>query len=387
MNPRRIAIIVAALVLAAVFWWWRSHQAGDGKPRTPPVTVVELAPVRSTEAPVLLRAIGSVISPHTVQLRAQVSGTLKAIYFNEGDDVSAGQKLFQIDPAPYEAAVAGARAQLALDRASAAAAQAQFERFKPLAEQEYVTPQEFDNARAAADESKARVAASAAALRSAEIDLSRTLIVAPISGRTGSVTVKSGNLVTSGDSNPLLTINEVERLQVQFSLPQRDFLTVREALAQGPLAVAISNDRDSAPIAHGKLVFIDNAISETTGTVNLRAQIDENSAALWPGAFVEVALTLRVEPGALLVPEAAVQPGAEGSYVFVVGADHKVEVRTVVVDRQLGREMVISEGLKAGETVVAKAPRNLRPGTTVRDAREAAASAKAGSAKTAAKPQ
>lgn len=376
MTVRR-TVLILAIAGGAAFFWWRNDSGRDAGPRTAPATAVTMTTVRSAAAPVQLRAVGSVISPHSVQIRAQVSGPLDAIYFEEGDTVAAGDRLFRIDPAPYEAAVAQARAQLALDRAAASAAQAQFERLKPLAAQEYVTPQEFDDARAAADESAARVQASAAALRSAEIDLSRTLIRAPIAGRTGAVSIRTGNLVTASDATPLLTINEVERLQVQFSLPQRELAAVRAALQQGTVPVEIAGEHGGAVVARGQLVFIDNAIRESTGTVTLKAQVEGRSSALWPGAFVEVTLILRVEPAALLVPETAVQPGADGAYVFVVGADSKAELRHVVVDRQVGRNAVIREGLKAGETIVDRAPRNLRPGSLVRAVEAAATPAAA----------
>src|SRR3546814_10837899 len=171
---------------------FRSHGHGP--------TAVELTAGLSGPAPVQLSAIGNVVSPHTVNVRAQVSGTLTQIFFTEGDSVKAGDKLFQIDPAPYEAALAQARAQLAIDKASLAAARAQYERMKPLVDKQYVTSQEYDNARASADEGAARLLADQASIKTAEINLGYTLIRAPISGRTGSVSVKTGNLVGSNDA-------------------------------------------------------------------------------------------------------------------------------------------------------------------------------------------
>lgn len=380
MTPRRLAILVLIVVLAA-FAWWRSGRGDDKARRQPPVTTVELVKVRSGPAPVQLRALGSVVSPHSVQLRPQVNGTLAAIYFNEGDTVEAGQKLFLIDPAPFQAAVAQARAQLAADRAAAVSARAQFARMQPLVAAEYVTAQEIDDARAAADESAASAEASAAALRRAQIDLDRTLMRAPIGGRTGSVAVRAGNLVTTNDTEPLLVINVVERVQVQFALPQRDFAAIQAARAQGPLAVTVAAERGGATLARGTLVFVDNAIDAATGTVMLKAEFDNAAQALWPGAYVDVSLILRVDPAALLVPETAVQAGAEGTYVFVVDGQGKAMLRPVVVDRQVDTEMMIRKGLQRGETVVARAPPNLRPGSAVRDSAAAAArpAARAGS--------
>lgn len=368
MSFRRLALIVAIISLVAAVWW-RSHSndnarrgfdGGDAR--------VLLTQSRSDRAPVYLTAMGNVVSPHVVNVRPQVSGTLKEIYFEEGRDVAAGDKLFLIDPAPYQAALAQARAQLAVDRAALSAARAQFERMKPLAEKEYVTSQEFDDARAAADEAAARVVADEAAVQTAEINLGYTLIRAPIAGRTGSIRAKVGNLVSSNDSTPLVVINELDTVQVQFAIPQTDLARVQQALTQGDVAVEVFGSDLQQPLAKGRLQFIENTIDTSTGTVSLKAVVDNRDHRLWPGAFVSVRLQLAVENAAVLVPESAVQPGAAGPYVFVVDEESRAQVRTVTVDRQVGSELVIREGLKAGETIIAKAPQNLQPGSKVVDA-------------------
>lgn len=381
MSVRRLALIaVLVLVIAFIAWRWRHDDRGKGDHGRKP-TPVELTRVRTGSAPVLLSAVGNVVSPHTVNVRTQVTGTLKDVFFTEGDSVQAGQKLFQIDPAPYEAALAQARAQLAIDRASLAAAKAQYERMKPLIDKEYVTSQEYDNARAAADGGAARLLADQAAVKTAEINLAYTTIRAPIAGRTGSVSAKSGNLVNSNDAKPLVVLNEIDKVQVQFAIPQDDLPAVHRALAKGPLPVAVYGDDADKALAEGRLVFVENTVDTSTGTVMLKAEVDNHAHALWPGQFVTVRATLAVEPAALLVPETAVQPGAEGQYVFVVGDDHKAALRTVTVDRQVGADVVVAGGLKAGETIIARAPHNLQPGTTVISADTARAAARAATAK------
>ncbi|MFT4045312.1 MAG: efflux RND transporter periplasmic adaptor subunit [Solimonas sp.] len=372
MSLRRLALIAAILLIAAVAWW-RSHGGATAKHGHGAATTgVVLTTVRTGAAPVTLGAMGNVVSPHTVNVRAQVAGTLKEIYFREGDSVTAGQKLFLIDPAPYQAAQAQAQAQLAVDRASLSAAKAQFERMKPLVDKEYVTSQEYDDARAAADEAAARVVADEAAMRAAEINLGYTLIRAPIAGRTGSVGAKPGNLVASGDTTPLVVINEIDTVQVQFAIPQNDLAGVQQALARGDVPVTVLGADGRTPLAGGKLVFVENAVDTATGTVQLKAEVGNGAHRLWPGEFVNVGLTLAVEQDALLVPETAVQPGAGGQYVFVVGDDSKATLRTVTVDRQIGSDVVVKEGVREGETIIAKAPHNLQPGTTVSDAAQAA---------------
>lgn len=365
MSLRRLALVaVLVLIVAAIVWRTRHTGNAHGPHGNEPATVA-LATVRSGTAPVLLGAVGNVVSPHTVNVRPQVAGTLKEIYFSEGDSVTAGQKLFLIDPAPYQAALAQARAQLAVDRASLSAARAQFERMKPLAEKDYVTSQEYDDARAAAEESAARVVADEAAVQTAEINLGYTLIRSPIAGRTGSVAAKTGNLVSASDGTPLVIINEIDTVQVQFALPQSQLADVQQALTRGEVPVEVLGDDAEHPLARGRLNFIENAVDPSTGTVALKALIDNADHRLWPGTFVTVRLQLAVEDGALLVPESAVQPGAEGQYVFVVDADGKAQLRTVTIDRQVGGELVVTHGLKAGETIVAKIPHNLQPGTAV----------------------
>lgn len=380
MSVRRLALIaVLVLFVAFIAWRWRSNDHSEDKHGRQP-TAVELTQVRTGSAPVLLNAVGNVVSPHTVNVRAQVAGTLTKVFFTEGNSVSAGDKLFQIDPAPYEAALAQARAQLAIDRASLAAAKAQYERMKPLVDKEYVTSQEYDNARASADEGAARLLADQAAVKTAEINLGYTLIRAPIAGRTGSVTAKTGNLVGSNDSTALVVLNEIDKVQVQFAIPQDDLPAVQRALAKGNLPVAVYGDDAGEALAEGTLVFVENTVDTSTGTVSLKAEVDNHAHTLWPGAFVTVRATLAVEPNALLVPETAVQPGAEGQYVFIVGDDHKATLRTVTVDRQVGSDVVVTSGLKTGETIIARTPHNLQPGTLVVSVAQARASAHAATA-------
>nr|WP_277346287.1 efflux RND transporter periplasmic adaptor subunit [Solimonas marina] len=322
--------------------------------------------VRAGPAPVELSAVGNVISPHVVNVRAQVSGQLKQIFFREGDAVSAGQKLFLIDPAPYEAALAQAKAQLQIDKAALAAAKAQYDRMKPLVDKQYVTSQEYDNARAAAAEGSAKLMADEAAVKTAEINLGYTLIRAPISGRTGSIGAKTGNLVSSNDTTPLVVLNEIDKVEVQFAIPQSHLPEVQASLAKGPVQVQIFDDNAAeTPLGTGKLTFIDNSIDAASGTVTLKAEVNNQAHRLWPGTFVTAMIRLAMEPNALLVPETAVQPGAEGQYVFIVDGKGKTSLRTVTVDRQVGRDLVVNSGVKPGETIVKMIPHNMQPGTIV----------------------
>ena len=368
MRAQTVISLTLLAALASGFFYWQSHRGTaepEGGPRRKAVTV-QLTTARIGDAPVTLTAIGQITSKHSVAIRPQVSGELKQVFFSEGDDVKAGDKLFEIDPALYRAALAQAEAQVARDQAAIRAAETQEKRLLPLADKGYVTPQELLDAQAAAEQARASVQVSQAALRTARINLERAVIRAPIAGRTGALSIKAGNLVTANDTTPLVTINQLQPVQAEFSVPQSQLAAIQAAQAAGPVRIAAFAQADSStPLAEGRLIFIDNAVNAATGTVKLKAEFDNRNEALWPGTFASFTATLSVEPNQVLVPELAVQPGAEGSYVYRVDAEHKAQLHPVTVARQVGRELVIASGLQGGEQIIARAPRDLNPGTPV----------------------
>lgn len=366
---KRRAILIAALGMVLLGAWLalgRPGLAPTAEKRKPQVLVVETTTVLVKPMPIRLEAVGQVESQHVVQIRPQVTGVLKHVAFAEGDEVSAGQLLFEIDPAPFRAAVAQAQAALARDRAALAKARWQADRLEPLAKLDYVTPQEYEDAKAAVTQARAAVAADKAAIQQAEIELGYTAIRAPITGRTGSIAFKEGNLVQANGATPLVTINELSPIRVRFGIAQGLLDEIRRYQAQGSIRVMVQpgGTGDGAP-SDGRLVFVDNSIDPITGTVTLKAQFDNAKRLLWPGQYVTVEMVLAVQPNAVVVPDSAVQPGQNGSYVYLVDDGH-VKVRSVRVVRQLDGLSVISEGLQGGETVVAKVPRNLRDGAAVK---------------------
>lgn len=378
---RLFTTLVLPAAIAGIAWlvWTRSHtDAGSAKGGGRPPASVEIVKVRSGAAPIAFVAVGQVESPHGVAIRAQVTGVLESVAFTEGADVAAGAPLAQIDPTPYRAAVGQAKALLDRDRAAAAVAKSSLDRLLPLAEKDYASPQEIENARGAYSQALAVVASDEAALARAQVDLDHTRIVSPIAGRTGSLSVKPGNVVSPGDAAPLVTINQIRPVDVTFSAPQTRLAAVREALARGPVAVSVATEDGAQKLDEGRLTFVDNAVDSITGTVKLKAQSSNAAEKLWPGAFVTVAVTLAVQPDALLVPESAVQAGADGPFVFRVGDDRKATLVNVTVERQAGDEVVIGSGLATGDTIVAKAPRNLLPGMTVNVTGERTAGAPGG---------
>ena len=354
MTRKIVPLIIVVVSIAALGWLaqWRladSGGKGPGKRPDKPV-VVETAMVKVQPMPLFLQAVGQVQSEHSVQIRPQVSGQLQEVYFAEGDAVKKGQKLFRIDPSQYETALVAARAEFEY-------AKEQARRLEPLAGKEYVTTQEYDNARAAVDKARA-------ALKQAEINLAYTDIRAPISGRTGSLGAKAGNLVAPGDAAPLVTINQMQPILVQYTIPQQSLAELRRYQAQRSIRIFITHEDGSGDLGEGELVFVDNAVNTDTGTVLLKARVANADEQLWPGQYVGVRTRLTLQPDAVVVPQGAIQTGQDGNFVYVIEAG-KAVIRDVVVDRQVNELAVISSGLKEGETVVTRTPRNLRPGVEV----------------------
>jgi multidrug efflux system membrane fusion protein len=314
---------------------------------------------------VLIEAVGSVEPEHSVQVRAQVSGVLQSVLFKEGDLVKAGQQLFQIDPRTFEALYRQSQAQLARDEAQLENAQVQRDRLEPLLKREFITRQEFDVAVTSTKSLEATVAADRALLEQARIQLDFTRIQAPIGGRTGSLAIKPGNLVpTAGGGVPLVTINSTDPILVSFSIPERQLEDIRRYQYEKEMRIEILPDRSGPVAAEGKLVFIDNTVTPQTGTVVLKTRVTNKEEVLWPGQFINVRIVLKIEPEAVVVPEVAVQPGQQGTFVYMID-DGKAKIQPVKVSRQIDGEVVIAEGIKAGDIVLTEIPQAIAPGAAV----------------------
>lgn len=380
---KRLSMIVLFGVIAAIagggYWYWQKSNAGGdgkgvakaegkvkgkGKGRSGPISVRTVA-VKRQAMPVVIDAVGSVESEHSVAVRPQVSGTLTAVAFKEGDYVKQGQVLFRIDSRPMQASVAQTQAAVSRDQAQLAQAQAQESRLRPLAEKEYITRQEYDVAATQAKSLEATVAANKAVVDAAQLQLAYAQITAPISGRTGSLSVKAGNLVAGGvGGNPLVVINSTKPILVALSVPQRSLDDIRQIWGKQELKVEITPSGGGGTIATGTLVFIDNAVNPATGTILVKARVKNDNEELWPGQFVAARIVLRVEEDAMTLPEGAVQPGQDGPFVFVV-KDGRAQMQNITVDRQLGEQIVVSKGLKGDEQIVIEVPPTLTAGSQV----------------------
>ena len=362
-NPssrrRRAALLVAPLALgaAAALSGCKAEQAA---PQRPPVPVL-VAEARREAAPLEIAATGTVESRSTVAVSSRVGGEILRIHFGEGDEVKKGQLLFSIDPRPFQTALAEAQADLERNRVMAENAAREAARYAELVEKEFVTREQHDRAQAEARALQAGLAADRAAVADARLQLDYASIRAPIAGRAGAVLVHPGNTVRPNDQ-PLVILHQMEPVDVRFPVPQRDLAEVRRRAAAGALQVTAREQGGAS--RHGRLTFVDNAVDGATGTIQLKATFDNADRALWPGQLVEVSLRLGEEE-AVVAPEAAVQSGQQGDFVFVVKADQTVESRPVTVARSLGGRVVIAEGLQGGETVVTEGQLRLTPGAKV----------------------
>jgi len=325
---------------------------------------VVVGTVKIKAMPVEVIAIGHVEPVSTVSIEAQVPGQLLDVHFKEGDFVRKGQLLLTLDPRPYEAALSQAKAALARDKATAVNNRLQAQRYAKLLAEGIVPPSQVESFTSAADASDAVVNADEAAIKTAELNLEYCTIYSPLDGRTGALMLKPGNLVKVADV-PIIVINQVNPIYVNFGIPQQFWPEIKKYMAQGTLRVKATVPKDSGAAEEGSVAFVDNAIDPSTGNIHLRAAFTNLQNRLWPGLYVNIVLTLSEQAGAIVVPAQAVLQGNMGSFVYVVRPDKRVEPRTIVPIRTIQGETVIEKGLQSGETIVTDGQARLEPNARV----------------------
>jgi len=339
----------------------RGGRGGAGGPAVP----VAVGTVVQKSMPIEITVIGAAEAFSSVAIRAQTTGQLNTVSFTEGDDVMAGQVLFTLDRRPMEAALQQAQANLDRDVAQAANAAQQAKRYDELAARGIATREQVDTSRTAVAALNATVEADKAAVENAKVQLQYATITAPISGRTGALMVHEGNLVRGNDTAPLVVINQVAPISVTFAIPEARLPELKKYMAGGALRVTANPPNDDAAPSVGRISFVDNSVDQTTGTIKVKGTFPNTDRRLWPGQYVNVIVTLTMDPAAIVVPSVAVQAGQQGSYVFVVNAEQKVDLRPVTVKRTGATETVIESGLKPGETVVTDGHLRLVPGARI----------------------
>lgn len=347
--------LLAATLLAA---------CSKPQPKVVPPVAVTVATARTGAAPYVLTANGVVEPRQSVAVQSQVAGTLVRVHFREGDEVKQGQLLFQIDPRPYQAALRQAEAALARDQAQAENAKRDADRFATLVQKDYVTKSQADQANASAAAQGSVVESDRAAVENARLNVENASIRAAVTGKTGSLLVREGNLVRPGTGSPLVVINQIHPILVRFNVPERSFPDIQRYGAGKPLTVRATPQNGGAPV-EGKLTFIDNGVDSTTGTVTLKGEFANTDGRLWPGQFATVHLELYVQKNALLVPTPAVLTGQNGTYVFVVDAENKAQPQPVTAGRAVGDSTIIEKGLAVGTRVVVDGQARLGAGTQV----------------------
>ena len=360
------AVLIALAAVGLGVYFIADGRAKESRkaPKGVPAVPVTVAAVLQETVPIRLQAIGNVEASQTVALKARVDGQIVNVNFREGDPVKKGEVLFRIDPRPYEAALRQAEANALRDAAARDQARSQEKRYQELLDKNFVSKEAYAQIRTNAETAAATARASQAALENARLNSEYCTITSPLDGYVGKVFLQAGNMVRANDANPLVVINQVRPIYVNFAVPERSLPEVRKYRAAGPLTVETLPD-PGLPPAQGKLIFVDNAVDPSTGTIRLRAEFANADAALWPGQFVNVSLRLTEQVDALLVPSTAVQNGPAGQYVYVVGPDLVADLRKITVLRTDGERTIVATGLQKGERVVTRGQLRLGPKTRV----------------------
>jgi multidrug efflux system membrane fusion protein len=375
-------VIVAALAAPAAYAWKRYENAAPsanreevsgGRPAQPPQTV-RVAPVITGDMPLTIDALGTVTPFETVTIRTQIAGTLQSVGFTEGQTVKQGDFLAQIDPRPYEAALAQAQGQLAKDQALLSQAQGDLARFQQLAKQDSIAMQQVADQIALVAQDKAAIAADQALVKTAELNVAYTHIVSPVTGRVGLRLVDPGNYLQPSDANGIVVITQIDPISVVFTTPESNLPRISERLSASAKLPVTVLDRDNVhALATGTLTTFDSQIDVTTGTIKMRSTFDNPNGVLFPNQFVNVRVLVDTMTGVTLAPNPAIQLGASGNFVYLLNDDATVSKRDVAIGPTDGKRTVVTSGLKAGDKVVIDGVDRLRDGAKVKVVDHAAA--------------
>ncbi len=361
--------VLAAIVLGGAWWGWGAYQksvAAAHAKKGGGAVPVGIAVARRGDMPVYLDGLGNVTAFYTVTVHSRVDGQLMSVGFKEGQYVSQGDMLAEIDPKPYQAALDQAAGALARDQAQLANANLDLARYKELIAQDAIPKQQLDTQAALVGQLQGTVKNDEAAVEAAKVQLDYCRITSPISGRVGLRLVDPGNIVHASDANGMLVVTQLQPISVVFTLPEDSVPQVMRKITAGVTLPVKAYNRDrSALLATGKLLTMDNQIDPTTGTSKLKAVFDNKDNALFPNQFVNIRLLLETRHEQTLVPQAAVLRGSQGTYVYAVGKDSAVDVKVVKVGAIEDGTALIESGLQPGESVVTDGADNLQPGSKV----------------------
>lgn len=367
-RRKRIAMVaILFIALAAGIWIWRAQSTTASDKGTGAAQVVS-ALVTQVDIAARLTANGTVTALQAVDVRPQISATIKAVHIKEGQFVHKGDKLFSLDARTEDANLNKNAAQMAKDRADLTNAERNFERQRELFKQEYISRAEFEAAQNQVAVLRGQIEVDSASVDASRVARSFGDITAPVDGRTGAIAVYPGSLVQPGTSTAsgavLVNIIQVDPINVSFTLPERELADIQQAFAKGEVPVSAKLDLPGQPDLQGRLAFVDNAVDTASGTIRLKATFPNPDNRLWPGMFVTVTLAPRTLIGATTVPVQAVQTGPEKKFLYVIGEDRKVAALPINV-RLIQDGTAIVEGAAPGTRVVVEGAQNLRPGSVV----------------------
>jgi membrane fusion protein, multidrug efflux system len=357
-------VVVVAVLGWAAYSYSGGSNAAPSAPANPPVPVTP-GTAEARDMPVYVRGIGTVQAFNMVTVKSRVDGQIIKVDFTEGQEVKAGDPLFEIDPRPFEAALAQATAAKEKDQAQLTGAEADLKRYAQLVGPGYQTRQTFDQQKALVAQVQASIKADQAAIDNAQLNLAYATIRSPIDGRTGARLVDAGNLVHAADNTGLVSITQIKPIFVTFTLPQNELGRVRKSAAAGPVEVQAVSADDKTQLATGKLTLIDNQVDPATGTIRLKATFDNADETLWPGEFVNTRLVVGIDKDAVTIAARALQRGPNGEYLFVIKPDMTVEIRNVEVAEVENGLAAIGKGLSPGEQVVVDGQYRLDQGSKV----------------------
>ncbi len=362
-STRLVALLIVPALLGGC--GGGGDAAADKAKKRPPMTVaVETAKLADYDA--TLTALGTVTPLQSVAVRPRVDGQITAVLFREGQQVTAGQPLFRLDDRLIRAQIAQNRAALVSAQATSAQAAADLARAQALVGKGFISKATLDQKQAAASTGNASIASVRATIAASETSLSYLTVRAPVSGRTGEIGYKIGATVRAGDTTPLVTVNQLSPITVRFALPPATIQTMRGEMAAGPVTVAARDQTSGDALATGRLVFLDNNVDATTGLLAAKAQFDNRKGELWPGGLVSIQVPLAGARQLVGLPEAAIQNGRDGSFVWTVGADSKVAMTPVGIAGRAGGVAYLASGVAPGTRVVSDALAKLKAGDAVR---------------------
>ena len=352
------------IVLTAVFITGckKKHAQQEIPPKS-----VETAQAMQKDVPLFIDTFGTLSPINNVDIKSQVSGKIETVHFTEGDTLATNDLLFTIDKRPYQAMLDKAQAAVAAGIVQVKLLSDTLKRNESLREKELISQQDFEEIQTNLAAAQAQLLVNKADVESAQLNLDYCDIRSPIDGITGKRLVDAGNIVTANSGATLVNVKSINTLYIDFTVTDQNLEEVRKAMSEGTLEIILSAKGEKLGTITGKLNFLDNTVDTSTGTIALRGVVQNNDRALWPGQFVDIELILGTQKNATLVPYDAVQIGKQGMYLFVVSNENKADLRIVTVGGREDNNIIITKGVKPGETIVTVGQLGLSPGATLKD--------------------